>query len=134
MSEPFCPSLRAAFLKSGEDLGFVLRSGGVYTCIPGPQFETLAEAEMLRRLGGNIAGMTVVPEAKLAREAGMCYQPAALVVNRAGETGPAITHQNTLDVMARQLPSVSALLARCAVTAENRDECSCATVPAAFRG
>ncbi len=90
--EPFCPELR----KKLERIG--VSSGGTYVNTKGPQFETRAEVNMLRTLGAHVVGMTVAPEARLARELGICYQPLCVVVNYVdGET----THQKTLENMER---------------------------------
>ena len=134
MTEPFCPSLRGLIAAAGQREGLTVRDGGVYTCIAGPQFETIAEASMLRKLGGTVAGMTVVPEAKLAREAGICYQPVALVVNRTGETSPEHTHENTVEVMGEKLPGLAALLRAATSELGDRPGCKCPRVPVPYKG
>jgi 5'-methylthioadenosine phosphorylase len=134
MSEPFCPSLRGLFVTAGKETGIPVREGGVYTCIAGPQFETRAEAAMLRTMGGTVAGMTVVPEAKLAREAGICYQPAAMAVNLTGETSPRLTHDNTVEVMGKNLPRLALLLRSAAARLHGRPGCVCPRVPIPYKG
>jgi len=61
--------------------GVGLIQGGTYVCIEGPQFSTKAESEVNRKLGFSIVGMTAIPEAKLAREAEICYTTVALVTD-----------------------------------------------------
>jgi 5'-methylthioadenosine phosphorylase len=78
MSEPFCQPLREALLQSAESIGAKTHDGGTYVCMEGPQFSTRAEALMHRAWGGDLIGMTCVPEVKLAREAEMCYALVAL--------------------------------------------------------
>ena len=56
---------------------------GVYCCSEGPRFETAAEVRMIRQWGGDVVGMTNVPEAQLAKELGLCYAAVSLVVNMA---------------------------------------------------
>ncbi len=88
--EPFCPELRERLKE------YVDGVGGTYATTKGPQFETRAEAKMLTMLGAHVVGMTVAPEARLARELNICYQPVCLVVNYVdGNT----THQNTVDMV-----------------------------------
>ena len=91
MYEPFCKELREE-IKNFMDL----KIGGTYATMKGPQFETGAEANMLRILGADVVGMTVAPEAKLAKELNLCYQPICIVVNYVDEK---TTHEGTLKSM-----------------------------------
>jgi len=83
MSTPFCPDLRAVFLRALEEANLDARDGGVYAGTQGPRLETRAEVRRLRAFGGTVVGMTVVPEVFLARELEMCYAAVCLVVNQA---------------------------------------------------
>ena len=73
MAEPFCDSLRNALRVSGERAGATVHDGGALVVIEGPQFSTKAESHMFRSWGAAIIGMTTLPEARLAREAELCY-------------------------------------------------------------
>ncbi len=84
MSEPFSPGLRRVLLKSARAAKSRPIDGGTYVCVRGPRYETPAEAQAFRKLGGHIAGMTVAPEAILSREAGIEYATLALVTNYSG--------------------------------------------------
>ncbi len=75
-ASPFCPQLRSALLAAGR-----ARDGGTYLCMEGPQFSTRAESELHRASGADLIGMTALPEAKLAREAEICYALVALVTD-----------------------------------------------------
>lgn len=77
-AEPFCPRLRAVLRSAGEKIGARVHSAGTYVCMEGPQFSTVAESRMYQQWGGDLIGMTAMPEAKLAREAEMCYALVAL--------------------------------------------------------
>jgi len=81
MAEPVCADMVQAVLDAAQDLNMVVKRGGVYVCIEGPQFSTRAESEMFRSWGAKIVGMTNVTEAKLAREAGMSYACIAMVTD-----------------------------------------------------
>lgn len=81
MSEPFCPRLRARLLSVAGEVDTTVHDGGTYVCMEGPQFSTIAESKMHRTWGGDLIGMTCMPEAKLAREAEMCYATVALVTD-----------------------------------------------------
>ncbi len=73
-ADPFCPTLSELLLESARELGDVtIHEGGTYVCMEGPLFSTKAESHAYRSWGMDIIGMTALPEAKLAREAEICY-------------------------------------------------------------
>ena len=78
MAEPVCGRLRETLVHAGIPLDVTTHLNGTYVCMEGPQFSTRAESLMHRRWGGDLIGMTAMPEAKLAREAQMCYALVAL--------------------------------------------------------
>lgn len=78
VTEPYCPNLRDILAKSGNVI-----LGGTYVCTQGPRFETPAEIKMFKLLGGDIVGMTGLPEVVLAREREMCYNSICIVSNYA---------------------------------------------------
>ncbi|MGC9454793.1 MAG: S-methyl-5'-thioadenosine phosphorylase [Phycisphaerae bacterium] len=73
LSSPFCPVLRRHLLNCAEAVDTEVHDGGTYVCMEGPAFSTRAESEMHRSWGGDLIGMTCMPEAKLAREAELAY-------------------------------------------------------------
>ena len=73
LASPFCPVLRQHLLSCADAVSTTVHEGGTYVCMEGPAFSTQAESEMHRAWGGDLIGMTVMPEAKLAREAEMAY-------------------------------------------------------------
>ena len=77
-AEPFCSKMRALAGEACEALEISHHKKGTYICIDGPQFSTKAESRIYRNWGVDIIGMTAIPEAKLAREAEMCYVTIAL--------------------------------------------------------
>ncbi len=79
MAEPVCGRLRDVLLEAASQTDVKVHSSGTYVCMEGPQFSTQAESLMHRAWGGDLIGMTAMPEAKLAREAQMCYALVALV-------------------------------------------------------
>ena len=78
-ASPFCPVLRRHILNCAEGISTPVHDGGTYVCMEGPAFSTRAESEMHRAWGGDLIGMTCMPEAKLAREAEMAYAVICLV-------------------------------------------------------
>ena len=82
MADPFCRQFSSqviAAARSATDLS--VHRGGTYVCIEGPQFSTRAESELFRSWGASIIGMTALPEARLAREAELCYACLAMVTD-----------------------------------------------------
>ncbi|MHB8874951.1 MAG: S-methyl-5'-thioadenosine phosphorylase [Myxococcaceae bacterium] len=77
-ASPFCPTLRGLLLEAGKGSKTPLHSKATLVCMEGPQFSTRAESEQHRSWGADLIGMTVMPEAKLAREAELCYGLVAL--------------------------------------------------------
>ncbi len=78
MAEPACGRIRKALYDIAKDIDIKTHPKGAYVCIEGPQFSTQAESLMHRQWGGDLVGMTAMPEAKLAREAQICYALVAL--------------------------------------------------------
>jgi 5'-methylthioinosine phosphorylase len=86
-TEPYTPALRAELLAAAAACGEPLVDGGVYACSQGPRLETAAEIERIARDGGDMVGMTGMPEAALAREAELAYAAIGVVVNHAAGRG-----------------------------------------------
>jgi 5'-methylthioadenosine phosphorylase len=80
-ANPYCPELSRILYQVAKHLGLSVHQGGTYVCIEGPQFSTKAESKVFRSLGFSIIGMTNLPEAKLAREAEICYATIGLVTD-----------------------------------------------------
>lgn len=78
MAEPVCGRLHEVIVEVAEEMGVRFHQEGTYVCMEGPQFSTRAESLMNRASGGDLIGMTAMPEAKLAREAQICYCMVAL--------------------------------------------------------
>lgn len=81
LADPYCPSFRNVLLKQRGDSRTMAYDGSTYICIEGPQFSTRAESNLYRQWGADIIGMTAMPEARLAREAGLCYATVAMVTD-----------------------------------------------------
>src|SRR5712672_2170760 len=81
MAHPVSPRLRIHLATAAEAEGIAVARGGTYVCIEGPQFSTLAESLTYKAQGYSVIGMTNMPEAKLAREAEICYASVAMVTD-----------------------------------------------------
>ena len=80
-SHPTCPRLSAACAAAARQAGITVHEGATYVAMEGPQFSTLAESRLYRGWGADVIGMTGMPEAKLAREAELCYASIAMVTD-----------------------------------------------------
>jgi 5'-methylthioadenosine phosphorylase len=81
IARPVCPRLQDVAEAAARELGIPVARGGTYVVMEGPQFSTRAESDLHRDFGASIIGMTAMPEAKLAREAELCYAIAAIVTD-----------------------------------------------------
>lgn len=137
MTEPYCPSLRSVLVETGRRQGLDLHTEGVYVCTEGPRFETAAEIRAFRALGGHVVGMTNVPEAVLAREAGLCYAVMATVTNMAaGISEDPLTHDEVVEIMSQNVDRVRRLALE-AIEAHSRGgspPCRCSQAPAPMNG
>jgi 5'-methylthioadenosine phosphorylase len=80
-ADPVCRALSETLLKAAQGAGATVHRGGAYLCIEGPQFSSRGESLLYRQWGVDVIGMTNMPEAKLAREAELCYATMALVTD-----------------------------------------------------
>jgi 5'-methylthioadenosine phosphorylase len=82
VAHPTCPRLSAACVQAASDAGITVHNGGTYLAMEGPQFSSIAESKMYRESwGADVIGMTNMPEAKLAREAELCYASVAMITD-----------------------------------------------------
>jgi 5'-methylthioadenosine phosphorylase len=80
-ADPFCPDMSSLLADITDELGYSVHKKGTYICIEGPRFSTRAESRVFQTLGFDIIGMTALPEAKLAREAEICFSMIATVTD-----------------------------------------------------
>ena len=127
--DPICATVAKAIQHGAESAGVVAKQGGVYVCMEGPQFSTRAESNLYRSWGADVIGMTNLQEAKLAREAEICYATMAMVTDYdcwhdghesvTVEQVVAVLHQNSAN---------AATAVRAAVAAMPRERsCPCVT-------
>jgi 5'-methylthioadenosine phosphorylase len=128
MTEPYCPEIRGLLVKAASKANVPLKSPGVaYICTEGPRFETPAEIKMFSQLGGQVVGMTSVPEVILAREAEICYATIGMVTNYAAGISPdPLTHQEVVETMQQTQGRLRKLIVAVIEHAyEYKRECSC---------
>lgn len=100
-AEPVCPTLARVLEEAAAAAGLPARRGGTYVCMEGPQFSTRAESRLYRSWGADVIGMTNLTEAKLAREAEICYATLALVTDWDAwrESEDAVTVETVLAIL-----------------------------------
>lgn len=125
--EPVCSELRQALLSAGERVGATLHRSGTYLCMEGPQFSTKAESRLYRQWGVDVIGMTNMPEAKLAREAELCYATMALVTDYDcwHETEEAVTVEAVLGTLHRNVALAKQILRAVMPAFTTPVECPC---------
>lgn len=99
-TEPYCATMRKEILVAATRAGVSVRDGGVYAAVQGPRLETLAEINRIERDGGDMVGMTGMPEAYLARELGLCYGTIGVVINDAAGRGVSKSGIREVDIRA----------------------------------
>lgn len=137
MTEPVCPAMHSRMLAIARRQGISLHPAGCYVGVDGPRFETRAEIEAYRRLGGDLIGATVVPEIFLAREAGLCYTAVAGVVNLGAglaSLGPAESAKGPRSHLLQQIwPLFRTYAAERADQAGRQEACTCSLAPHVYR-
>ena len=132
-ADPFCPRLRALLQAAASSTEVVVHPAGTCVCMEGPQFSTRAEAHLHRQWGADLIGMTSMPEAKLAREAELCYALIALVTDYdCWRPAPPGGHDELVKVVLRNLKragdaAVALLRAALPAIATDSGSCGCAT-------
>src|ERR1700686_328849 len=116
MAHPVAPRLRIHLAAAAEAEGIAFARGGTYLCMEGPQFSSYAESMTYKNLGYSVIGMTNMPEAKLAREAEMCYATVAMVTDFDcwHPDHDAVTVQDIIRVLTSNADRAKALVARLA--------------------
>ena len=116
MAHPVSPRLRIHLAAAAEAEGIAIARGGTYVCIEGPQFSSYAESMTYKNLGYSVIGMTNMPEAKLAREAEICYATVAMVTDFDcwHPDHDAVTVQDIIRVLASNADKAKGLVARLA--------------------
>lgn len=126
VTHPYCSQLRDIISQAVRALGITIHPEGTYVCAEGPRFETAAEIEMFALLGGDVVGMTSVPEVVLARELKMCYATVATVTNfAAGITPSKITHKEVIEIMDRNSENIKKLITQVIETIPEKKTCEC---------
>jgi len=128
LAEPFCPVLSQALFEASTKVGAKVDNGGTYLVMEGPQFSTKAESQLYRSWGADIISMTALPEAKLAREAEICYATLAFVTDYDcwHETCGSVTTEMILGTLQKGIDTVRRILKLLLPSIPQKRDCACA--------
>ncbi len=126
-ADPVCSELGAVLYDAAKAAGAVVHRGGTYLCIEGPQFSTRAESNIYRKWGVDVIGMTNIPEAKLAREAEICYATIALSTDYDcwHVSEESVTIEMILDTIKKNVSTAKEIIRRAAPAISPARGCRC---------
>jgi len=128
-AEPFCPVLSQIVFEAAKEVGAKVHQGGTYVAMEGPAFSTRAESRLYRSWGADIIGMTALPEAKLAREAEICYAIIGCVTDYDSwmERSQPVTADVILNILHQSIETVKKIIRLAVSRIPERRDCDCAT-------
>jgi 5'-methylthioadenosine phosphorylase len=128
-AEPVCPDLLQVLYRAALDAGATVHKGGTYMCIEGPRFSTKAECSIYRKWGVDVIGMTNMPEAKLAREAEICYGTIALATDYDcwHETEESVSVDMILETLKKNVSMAKNIIKKAASKISGPRACKCAS-------
>jgi 5'-methylthioadenosine phosphorylase len=127
VADPFCPRMSDALFEAARRVGARVHKGGTYVCIEGPQFSTKAESRIYRQWGVDVIGMTALPEAKLAREAEICYATLALATDYDvwHESAEPVTVEMIVGILLQNAETAKRIVKTFAAMLPPADGCGC---------
>jgi 5'-methylthioadenosine phosphorylase len=128
-ADPVCPRLSDILFQAGKEIGTTVQKGGTYLCIEGPQFSTRAESKLYRSWGVDVIGMTNIPEAKLAREAEICYATIAFATDYDcwHQTAGDVSIGDVLRILAQSTKIAQNVIRKTVKVLPDERNCPCAT-------
>ena len=126
-ADPVCAEVRKTVVKACDGVGVVGKDGGTYLCMEGPQFSTRAESNLYRRWDVDVIGMTNLQEAKLAREAELCYATIAMVTDYDcwHDSHDSVTVEQIIAVLNKNVENVCAVVKRAVAELPRQRTCQC---------
>ncbi|MEW6056712.1 MAG: S-methyl-5'-thioadenosine phosphorylase [Bdellovibrionota bacterium] len=127
LAQPICGGLLEAVASATKDIDLTVHRGGTYLCMEGPGFSTRAESKINHGNGTSVIGMTNVPEAYLAREAGLCYCTIAMVTDYDSwnEHEEAVSVETVIALMKQNVVRAKQVLSKAIANLADRPTCSC---------
>jgi len=129
MAQPFCPELSRVVAECARAAGAEIHEGGTYVAMEGPAFSTAAESKLYKSWGADVIGMTIVPEAHLAREAEICYASVCAITDYDAwmEKREAVTVDVILDYMKRNMALAKQIVKLAVSRVPEKRSCACPT-------
>jgi 5'-methylthioadenosine phosphorylase len=125
-TSPYCSEMRKLVLKAGRSSGITLKNGGTYVAVEGPRLETASEIRAFALLGGDVVGMTGMPEASLARELAICYVGIGVVANfAAGISSKKLTTTEVMMEMNASMDTIKGILKKTFSLLPPKRTCPC---------
>lgn len=125
-TRPYCPEIHRVILKAGRLSKVSIKNRGTYVAVEGPRLETAAEIRAFGMLGGDVIGMTGMPEASLARELEICYSGISVVANyAAGINKGKLTTKEVMDTMQAATGKIKSLLKQIFKLLPEQRKCPC---------
>ncbi|MBS1111871.1 MAG: S-methyl-5-thioinosine phosphorylase, partial [Nitrospirae bacterium] len=125
-TEPYCSDIRRILMKAGKNAQVALKDGGTYVAVEGPRLETASEIRSFAILGGDIVGMTGMPEASLSRELEICYSGISVVANyAAGIKKKKLTTKEVIEAMGASAEKIKRLLKETFALIKAERACAC---------
>ncbi|MBN1543162.1 S-methyl-5'-thioadenosine phosphorylase [candidate division KSB1 bacterium] len=128
-AHPVCAELGRILIQAGKNAGVTIHGGGTYVNMEGPAFSTLAESQVYRRLGMSVIGMTQMNEARLAREAEICYATLAMVTDYdcwyEEETGQTVSVEAILDILHQNVVNARRVVQNAVAAVDLSGDCGC---------
>ncbi|HOK40697.1 MAG TPA: S-methyl-5'-thioadenosine phosphorylase [bacterium] len=126
-AHPFCEYVRKIYINSAKKIMNKVHEKGIYVCMEGPQFSTKAESELHRSMGASVIGMTALPEAKIAREAEICYALMAMITDYDcwHETHEIVSADSVVQVMKENAENAKKVIYEAIISLDINYDCDC---------
>jgi 5'-methylthioadenosine phosphorylase len=126
-ADPFCPVLRDIVYEAAKEVGATVHKGGTFIAMEGPAFSTRAESRLYKVWGADVLGMTVLPEAKLAREAEICYASIACITDYDSwhESNEAVSVEKIITTMRNNIDLAKKTIKLAASRLPEKRQCGC---------
>ncbi len=128
-ADPICSALRDVILKNNQGLNVKIHDGGTYLNMEGPAFSTKAESYLYKSWGADVIGMTNMPEARLAREAGICYATMAMITDydcwRMGPDAEDVSIEMIIENLRKNIETAKAMLSNTIRNMPEKRSCGC---------